>query len=950
MLLVGVCFISSLSGQVKSTGTPNITHYKKSDYQSGTQNWSIDQDKNGNMYFANNNGLLQFDGSSWRNYTTTNSISVRSIKVDDSTGRIYVGGYNEFGYFESDTNGDLTYVSLVDLIEDTDFKVADFIWKIHLYNNEVIFQSFQVAYIYADNKIKLLEPPSRFQFSFKVGNSVYFQDISTGILEYKNGSLNLLKGTQTLNNVEVWGIFPRPNQTLLIATLEEGLFVYDNERTTPWKTDANAVIKKNTSLGGATINDEFIVLNSVLSGIIICDHEGKIIQHLSIELGLQNNTILSSFIDRKNNLWLGLDNGISYININSPFTFFSSSDNLSTVYSSVIHNGYLYAATNQGVFRHLLNSPFLNNSFTLVEGTSAQSWNIRVIGNELICASNRGALVIEGDRVTKVLDRIGYYTFKKVPGRPNFIIGSNYGGFALFEITDKGLVYRSKIVGFDKSTNSFELDKSYLWLNRDNILYQMKISDDFKNFISIKKITNLQPDAYGINSLQKINDKVYFQNNNQFYFYSKEENTFYEESYLSKLFENVPTVNTLIQDLNGNLWYAFDESLGAFMKDENGAYKKHQASFSNLTGNLVANYLSVNSIDPKNIFIGSTNGLIHFDSQFPNNVTTKPKIFIRSFSFGNDTIMQANPQQKLRDYTLRYATNNVRFTFSSPEFENTNTITYSYQLVDFDKDWSNWTKNTIKEYTNLHEGKYTMRVKAKNSYGIESDEATFAFNISPPWHRHYLAYIAYLVCLGLSIHFTTVIVKTRYRKKEYYKTIEQRKIYLEKESKIRQEQYQMEKEIEKLNRDKLQTNLLSKDKELVKNSLQVVKKNKILNGFIYKLKEIDAHSMNEETRFQFNKLKKSIIKEVSTDKSWKDLEKHIKNVHFEFLKRLKQKHPTISPRELDLSTYLLMNMTTKEIAEVMNISSGGVELARYRLRKKLGLGRKQNLTGYLIGL
>src|SRR5690606_7589459 len=119
-----------------------------------------------------------------------------------------------------------------------------------------------------------------------------------------------------------------------------------------------------------------------------------------------------------------------------------------------------------------------------------------------------------------------------------------------------------------------------------------------------------------------------------------------------------------------------------------------------------------------------------------------------------------------------------------------------------------------------------------------------------------------------------------YRKKEYYKTIEQRKIYLEKESKIRQEQHQMEKEIEKLNRDKLQTNLLSKDKELVSNSLQVAKKNKVLNGFIHKLKEIDAQSMNEETRFQFNKLKKSIIKEVSTDKSWKDLEKHIKNVHF----------------------------------------------------------------------
>ena len=154
--------------------------------------------------------------------------------------------------------------------------------------------------------------------------------------------------------------------------------------------------------------------------------------------------------------------------------------------------------------------------------------------------------------------------------------------------------------------------------------------------------------------------------------------------------------------------------------------------------------------------------------------------------------------------------------------------------------------------------------------------------------------------------------------------------------------------LEKLKNDKLQLNLLAKDKELVTNSLQVVKKNKILNGIMQRLKDIDTSAFDETNKFQFEKLRKSILKEVNSDKSWKDLEKHIKNVHFEFLKRLKEKHPTISPRELDLSTYLLMNMSTKEISEIMNISGGGVELARYRLRKKLDLEKKESLTGYLM--
>ena len=188
------------------------------------------------------------------------------------------------------------------------------------------------------------------------------------------------------------------------------------------------------------------------------------------------------------------------------------------------------------------------------------------------------------------------------------------------------------------------------------------------------------------------------------------------------------------------------------------------------------------------------------------------------------------------------------------------------------------------------------------------------------------------------------------RKNKYYETIELRRLFLEKEAKIQKAQYDLEKEIERLKNDKLQTRILSKDKELVINTLQVVKKNKVLNGIIHKIKEINVETFDESTKYQFNKLNKSIVREVNTDKSWKDLEKHIKNVHFDFLKRLKEKHPTISPRELDLSTYLLMNMSTKEIAEIMNISSGGVEVSRYRLRKKFKLNKKEDLTGYLMSI
>tara|TARA_R110000868_G_scaffold67582_3_gene200420 strand:- start:1742 stop:4615 length:2874 start_codon:yes stop_codon:yes gene_type:complete len=942
-------FTTIIFGQVKNIGLPDIRNYKRTDYKGGTQNWNIDQDKNGNLYFANNNGLFQFDGTSWRKYILPNSTAVRSLKIDDS-GKIYVGGYNEFGYFKPNSKGKMEYFSISKMINKKQVKLIDFIWKIHIVNKAIIFQSFGRIYSYKNNQLKIIEAPNRFQFSFLVNNHLYLQESSLGIVEYKNSVLTPLKGTTNINNTEIWGMFSLPNNQLLITTLTKGLFIYENGKMTPWNTEANSFIKKNSSLGGVEIKDNYITLNSVLDGIIICDLKGKIIQHINHAKGLQNNTVLTSFIDNKNNLWLGLDNGITFINESSPITYLGFSYGLSTVYASVFFKNKLYVATNQGVFYQSWENTIKQDPFKLVEGTTGQAWNLQIINDQLLCAHNRGALLLSGNKVIKTIDNKGYFGFKAIPNKPKFIIGAKYNGFALFENTASGWQFRNKLEGFDKSANTFEIDATNLWLKKDAVLYKMTLSQDLKSFENIKIFENLSKKIKGIGSIHHLKNNIFFQTNNHFYQYSNQQKSFTENKSVSSIFKNIPNINSLTEDKYGNIWYVFNESLGVLMKNKNGNYQNKVADFSNLTGNLVSNYLSVNSMDSSTIFIGLTSGLAHYDPNITNNLKIKPNVFIRSFSFSGDTLVIGNGNKTIENYEIPYTSNHVRFTFSSPTYDNIESVEYSYQLDGFDSKWSNWSTISIKEYTNLREGDYTMKLKSRNSFGIQSEVATISFCILPPWYRHYLAYLGYLFLVFILIYYIRKRVKIKIRKNKYYETIEQRRLYLEKETKIRQEQFDLEKEIEKLKNDKLQIKILAKDKELVNNSLQVVKKNKILNGIIQKLKDINIDSLDESTKFQFTKLNKSITKEVNADKSWKDLEKHIKNVHFDFLKRLKEKYPTISPRELDLSTYLLMNMSTKEIAEIMNISSGGVELARYRLRKKLELNKKENLIGFLMSI
>lgn len=950
LLLLG---ITTLHCQVKNIGLPEIRNYKRTDYKGGTQNWDIDQDKDGNIYFANNNGLFQFDGTSWHKYTLPNQSVIRTVEIQDESGKIFVGGYNEFGYFKSDSKGKLVYSSLSRFLNtenDNTENTIDIVWKIHLYKEEVIFQTFGSIFILKNNALKIIKAPTRFHFSFQVSNKLYFQDISSGIMEYRNGKLSPVLGSTIFNNTQVWGMFQMPDNKMLIATLDQGLFLFENGKITSWDTEANTFMKKNSCLGGVAMKKNHIVLNSVRNGIIVCDTSGRIIQYFNLKKGLQNNTVLTSFMDSNNNLWLGLDNGITFINENSPFSYFGFSDDISTVYASVIYNGNLYVATNQGVFYHSWSIPFKEEPFTLVEGTTGQASNIQVIDDQLICSHNKGALVIVRGKSYKTLDNVGYWVFKKIPNQPKYMIGSNYFGFSLFEKGINGWQFVHKIEGFYKSVGNFEIDAKNIWVRKDDFLYQIVLSEDYKKFKDIKTYKNLTESDKGIISIHQLRDIIYFKTNKHFYKYSQNSNVFYEDKIAGNLFEKILDASTTREDNYGNIWYKNNSGLGVLMKKNKDNYTNITAPFLNLTQDLVHNNLSINTINSENIFIGLTEGLAHYNSRLSNDFTSKPKAFIRSFSSLGDTLMFGNGKIGIDKYKIPYKSNYVKFTFSSPTYENIENIKFSYQLDGFEDKWSNWSPASIKEYTNLREGNYIMKVKVINSYGIQSDAAILPFTIAPPWYRHFLAYIIYIIIMAIITHYITQRVQAKIRKNKYYETIEQRRLYLEKESKIRQEQFDLEKEIERLKNDKLKIKILAKDKELVTNSLQVVKKNKILNGIIHKLKDIDVASFDESAKFQFTKLNKSIVKEVNADHSWKDLEKHIKNVHFDFLKRLKEKYPTISPRELDLSTYLLMNMSTKEIAEIMNISGGGVELARYRLRKKLGLNKKENLIGFLMSI
>jgi DNA-binding CsgD family transcriptional regulator len=123
-----------------------------------------------------------------------------------------------------------------------------------------------------------------------------------------------------------------------------------------------------------------------------------------------------------------------------------------------------------------------------------------------------------------------------------------------------------------------------------------------------------------------------------------------------------------------------------------------------------------------------------------------------------------------------------------------------------------------------------------------------------------------------------------------------------------------------------------------------------LNAVKEELSNIANLLNSESNKAKIRQLQRKIDRDISNEKYFKVFDSYFDDVHQDFLKRLKEKHPELSPKELRLCAYIRMNISSKEIASLLNISIRGVEVSRYRLRKKMGLERETNLTEYILKL
>jgi len=948
---------SNLAFGQNTIGLPEITNYSKQAYGAGAQNRQIRQDRNGVLYFANNEGLVTFDGNAWKTYPLPNKSIIRSLEFSPDN-RLYVGGQDELGYFLPDKLGRLSFNSLKNLIPVGERSFTD-VWEIYFYQGKAFFQTSSKIFELDKGRCTVYKS-THWRFITVYNNELIAQDYTNGLLKYANGVWTpFLKVSPLPKDCFASSMISIGKDSALLTTVKHGVYIYTSNELTQLQSPALASIAGKFISGAALVNDNHIALTTNLEGCFIIDKSGALIQSFARKEGLQNNNILDVFLDREKNIWLGLDNGIDFIAYNNAIKhIYPDLQNEGSGYASAIYNNKLYLGTSNGLYTVPVNSSapvdlsYLKGFFQPVKNTSGQVWNLSEVNGQLLLGHNDGAFLINDNTASVIDNTTGFWGFLPLYNvlPSSIIVAGTYQGINFYNYVNGKFINNNSHAHFE-SARFVVIDKNAIWIAHPyKGIYQVTFDGAakpvIKQFTKREGVTSVNG-----NYIFKIGGRIILCGESGIFEYNAAKNKFEPSGYYNGLLGG-KQVRYLKEDGAGNVWFVFDKTIGVIDKEES---KPKVLYLPELTNKFVSGFELIYPVNNNNVFIGGEKGFYHINYSLykKNSYPIQVKISSVTANGAADSVLfggyfkEVNGRQTQQEAVkVKHSLNSFHFSFSSPVYAQQSTITYSFFLRGFDAKWSEFAKRTEKEYTNLPAGNYVFEVKAKNNLGTESAVSSFAFTVLPPWYQTAPAYLLYFMACCVLLYFLFRYQKNKFKRQRQKYEIEQKRVqYLH-----QLELEKTEKEIVKLKNEKLEAEIAHQNTALASSAMHLVQKGELLTSLKEELKRLNKDVEDEKTAHNVKKIIKVLGDDDRMDKDWEHFSHHFDKVQSDFLSRLKKLYPALSPSELKLSAFLRMNLSSKEIAQLMNISVRGVEISRYRLRKKLQIPPKADLFDFLMSL
>ncbi len=919
-ILTTVLFSTVLNAQ---ESTPVVHLWDKKDHHSANQIWSSTCDEQGIMYFGNASGMISYDAQQWRVYPIQGGGTVRSVFYDN--GRIYAGSFEEFGYYQKLGNNEWEYVSLSDKI--TDYTMSnDEIWNIFRLENYIIFHSFMTLFIYntENNKVTSF---NTYEFNEYIG-----VDSEGRILSSAHGfsELDIDSGTCTALphpwEGKMVAVIRRSDEGDLIVTRDEGLYLWRKKRLSRWTTNCK------DNLSDALINRALItsngelILGSSLYGAIAVDRNGQSLWKLDASNVLNGNTVLGICENKEGDIFLCLDSGIALVDNNNGIRYISNLDtSVGTVYCVQYKAPYLYIGSNQGLYVSRLDNTKLSISgIKQIKEVKGPVLYLRQIDSQIICGSNAETYSIEGDKILKLSkDNAGGACISKgiIHGQEVLVEGT-YSQLCVYRKNNGRWVFSNKIDGFIQPVSTIDIDfMGNIWAGHNNRgLYRINVDSDIKTVTFQKYYPTLTKDRNKIR-VKRIGGRTVFYDGEGYFTYNDVEDSITLYPALCEKFKSMKDVVNICENNSRELWLLnSDEATLIDPYSDNTPIE--EISYNIFNSNSVDQLKEIKA-GPGEYSIMTLNNALAFIPR--GRANSKSTTFTPELKLDNVTISHNDgSHRKILDLDSplkwNYTSRLVQFCYTYPNFNEIGNKQFQYKLEGRDDLYRNMIGEQL-DLSHLSEGRYVLQVRVINNSGQMLARTSTEFRILPPFYKTPLAYVIYVL---LSISFISLVgFSIKHKVKAEKKELENRR---------------------------LEAELNAQSREIASTTMNLINKNKILTDLKEEI-EVQKNAMGSLYPDKYyRRIISEIDSQISSEEDWLLFQKNFDRVHGDFFKILKSRYPSLTDSDLRFCSYLCMNLSSKEIASMMNISLKGVEAARYRIRKKLALPSNISLSSFLMDL